>query len=189
MCGEARAWSILRSLWPGLSPRVRGSHLQHAVGRIDLGSIPACAGKPLPRDPRNIGKRVYPRVCGEAGHDGAGGDQKGLSPRVRGSPVRGTGDAMRPGSIPACAGKPPYSSVRAHMARVYPRVCGEAPKAAWMDDLNPGLSPRVRGSRSTAVARSGLSGSIPACAGKPICEAPVECVIRVYPRVCGEASL
>ena len=84
----------------GLSPRVRGN-LHHQL-RFDhsLGSIPACAGEPVQRRPRQgacagepnpltLGQRVevYPRVCG--GTPNAGYPVRaslGLSPRVRGNP-------------------------------------------------------------------------------------------------------
>ena len=48
----------------GLSPRVRGNHLEVIILPVTGGSIPACAGEPsLPRG-RLCCSRVYPRVCG-----------------------------------------------------------------------------------------------------------------------------
>ena len=55
---------------------------------------------------------VYPRVCGGTVHAGlkrAG--EKGLSPRVRGNPVRQGRDADAKRSIPACAGEPPTQTL------------------------------------------------------------------------------
>ena len=91
----------------GLSPRVRGNLLNPWLWRPSMGSIPACAGEPLPTEPRLCAGAVYPRVCGgtvDSGWDGGGGD--GLSPRVRGNrgPRRPTPSMIR--SIPACAGEP-----------------------------------------------------------------------------------
>ena len=68
---------------------------------------------------------VYPRVCG-----GTRSDQWdeimgwGLSPRVRGNPMKeGTGESDL-GSIPACAGEPYPDYSAGKLVRVYPRVCG-----------------------------------------------------------------
>ena len=71
---------------------------------------------------------------------------------------------------------------------VYPRVCGEAPELPDLLMVCDGLSPRVRGSRTSTgrIARS--AGSIPACAGKPKSVGCPACLFEVYPRVCGEAG-
>ena len=84
-------------------------------------------------------------------------------------------EVLPPGSIPACAGEPPYpgsaeggTSFRAvGYYGVYPRVCGGTPWASIISGQGPGLSPRVRGNRLTAALVFGLTGSIPACAGEP----------------------
>ena len=54
------------ALMPGLSPRVRGSHLAGSVTEPKIGSIPACAGEPILTVPENQYDKVYPRVCGGA---------------------------------------------------------------------------------------------------------------------------
>ncbi len=109
-------------------PRVCGGSRRQGISRDSrYGSIPACAGEPKPHQPLGLNRRVYPRVCGGAvpamlwnGH------QKGLSPRVRGSPPPPPSSGQPPGSIPACAGEP-RESLAAHIRdRVYPRVCGGA---------------------------------------------------------------
>ena len=48
----------------GLSPRVRGNHLQDVARSAAEGSIPACAGEPRSAGPPRTPGRVYPRVCG-----------------------------------------------------------------------------------------------------------------------------
>ena len=48
----------------GLSPRVRGNHLQEGRARACYGSIPACAGEPSSPAAGPAPPRVYPRVCG-----------------------------------------------------------------------------------------------------------------------------
>ena len=72
----------------GLSPRVRGNLVGMEQQNVPLGSIPACAGEPVPTQGRVHVYRVYPRVCG--GTDFVRADYQlddGLSPRVRGNPL------------------------------------------------------------------------------------------------------
>ena len=133
----------------GLSPRVRGNLRTGGLSLPARGSIPACAGEPVPDYPHCQIQRVYPRVCG-----GTGSPlplpylAKGLSPRVRGNPHRLAAGALRRGSIPACAGEP-ASGARAPCGKgVYPRVCGGTLRVAIDDVLAEGLSPRVRGNLS-----------------------------------------
>ena len=66
VCGEAAAISGQRETVTGPSPRVRGSRVGVLASRVEVGSIPACAGKP--RGGARPGRRhgVHPRVCGEA---------------------------------------------------------------------------------------------------------------------------
>ena len=112
---------------------------------------------------------------------------RGLSPRVRGSPGFGRGGGQGSGSIPACAGKPKATRNTGVAVRVYPRVCGEASFLGCSTLPKYGLSPRVRGSLRAALARFGVHGSIPACAGKPPDDLGLTGSTGVYPRVCGEA--
>ena len=51
----------------------------------------------------------------------------GLSPRVRGNPDKPAAAAVKPGSIPACAGEPVAGVKTRSPTRVYPRVCGGTP--------------------------------------------------------------
>ena len=188
VCGEARLCARVCRCGTGLSPRVRGSRIAGPRGRDRTGSIPACAGKPLPGPlPQQI-EWVYPRVCGEAECVGMVQTlRRGLSPRVRGSRVRGDGPDVAEGSIPACAGKPPSRCPTPHPAWVYPRVCGEATVVELENSTDSGLSPRVRGSRVAEWIDHSNRGSIPACAGKPRDSRRRSTELRVYPRVCGEA--
>ena len=112
-------------LLEGLSPRVRGNHAvimeYHRAGR----SIPACAGEPRSSVRAAVFRKVYPRVCGGTtlGTDNTL-DTWGLSPRVRGNPIRSDPGNGPWGSIPACAGEPLECQWRQGARRVYPRVCG-----------------------------------------------------------------
>ena len=169
VCGEAREVCEAVGVELGLSPRVRGSPSPASARPRSRGSIPACAGKPTCFTDSAPRSRVYPRVCGEAFRRMAKLDaEKGLSPRVRGSPGRESRVSNRNGSIPACAGKPRRRSKATSSTR--------------------GLSPRVRGSRRQTFRPLPQMGSIPACAGKPSPLEGAEAELRVYPRVCGEAA-
>ena len=174
----------------GLSPRVRGSRLaRERHGRVD-GSIPACAGEPPRSGTSWAGGWVYPRVCGGAASLGnVMGGWMGLSPRVRGSRLARERHGRVDGSIPACAGEPPRSGTSWAGGWVYPRVCGGAQGPAALARCPRGLSPRVRGSPRHRPAGQHAIGSIPACAGEPPSKTASAHTRRVYPRVCGGASL
>ena len=188
VCGEAQ--EDLERDHPGLgpSPRVRGSLGQPAQNLRAARSIPACAGKPCPSASRAPVVQVHPRVCGEAAAGrGPTAPGPGPSPRVRGSPSRGTRGPPGPGSIPACAGKPPFPAASRRKLGVHPRVCGEASPPSPLTPADLGPSPRVRGSRRSQARRASRPGSIPACAGKPEETMLPDGLPWVHPRVCGEA--
>ena len=107
VCGGTNSYKLLTTYKHGLSPRVRGNRARRSVRRVAIGSIPACAGEPLPSELDGLVSEVYPRVCGGTGSVGKDGIQYvGLSPRVRGNrrPSPDTRSTTR--SIPACAGEP-----------------------------------------------------------------------------------
>ena len=170
----------------GLSPRVRGNHLECVVVVAPPGSIPACAGEPGAARCRCIGTTVYPRVCGGTHllrhlrhllH--------GLSPRVRGNRTVPPFNHVFHRSIPACAGEPGILIPPGWMLRVYPRVCGGTVSCRLHLCQSRGLSPRVRGNHCPDPCREERPGSIPACAGEPGAGAKPGAPCRVYPRVCG----
>ena len=63
VCGGATTRESPRCFMPGLSPRVRGSHLSLQVAPHVVGSIPACAGEPVIHGATGYLYWVYPRVC------------------------------------------------------------------------------------------------------------------------------
>ena len=71
----------------------------------------------------------------------------------------------QPGSIPACAGEPPYESETSGFNMVYP--------------------PPVRGNPHDDEPGRIYQGSIPACAGEPRYSGHWISANRVYPRLCG----
>ena len=112
---------------------------------------------------------------------------RGLSPRVRGSPICQTVRCARRGSIPAGAGEPFGSASLACQEWVYPRGCGGAADSESADAAEWGLSPRVRGSRTSFGCSPAKMGSIPAGAGEPTCVVMMFPLVWVYPRGCGGA--
>ena len=138
---------LMLNSYAGLSPRVRGSRRQRRRASFGLRSIPASTGQPVKCNKKNMGRRVYPREYGAA--DKMETDAKGirgLSPRVRGSPMapRPTGTSSR--SIPASTGQPACAGGTHEASAVYPREYGAAVCDGCGDRILIGLSPRVRGS-------------------------------------------
>ena len=170
----------------GLSPRVRGNRDRLAGEKVGAGSIPACAGEPPSQRPPTGAPQVYPRVCGGT-HPAVKVifAKSGLSPRVRGNLFALRWWAGHGRSIPACAGEPGGRTPCAHVAGVYPRVCGGTARefvGLWCGE---GLSPRVRGNLAEGDRSPLQTGSIPACAGEPANQQGNKTTIEVYPRVCG----
>ena len=110
---------------------------------------------------------------------------EGLSPRVRGNPPGGTAPGVARRSIPACAGEPHSERGKNADSGVYPRVCGGTRRRAVFRCGFGGLSPRVRGNLLQPALNPVPVGSIPACAGEPICDTRAPTTAWVYPRVCG----
>ena len=153
----------------GLSPRVRGNPLGRRASRGKL--------------------MVYPRVYGGTGirprRSGLSAS-RGLSPRVRGNLGSSTTAQVRVGSIPACTGEPPPRTHAKPSATVYPRVYGGTIAIPADDGEVRGLSPRVRGNRSSVSWVCSQGWSIPACTGEPTrTGSPRSYWRRVYPRVYG----
>ena len=147
---------------------------------------------PRVRGTRNLFFRLFfsrdhPRVCGE--HEMALTDEdimRGSSPRVRGTPELRYKYEVNGGIIPACAGNTSTTRERRCRPRDHPRVCGEHSLAAYTITLNPGSSPRVRGTPERRRRRKRRHGIIPACAGNTLYNAGASIISGDHPRVCGE---
>ena len=186
MCGGTHIDRPRRTDRRGLSPRVRGNPATGTNATASDRSIPACAGEPRAvRKRRKVGA-VYPRVCGGTSSPTFQYPvQGGLSPRVRGNPLKWILHIQSSGSIPACAGEPCWGQRLLICPEVYPRVCGGTTMMAPMCPPRVGLSPRVRGNPSVFTSESRISRSIPACAGEPLKRERAALYCTVYPRVCG----
>ena len=185
-CGGTAGRKVSPSIWPGLSPRVRGNHTRGFAAMSGSRSIPARAGEPGWPTPAENNWRVYPRACGGTTSAATGAlPGAGLSPRVRGNRCYSRASSVSFRSIPARAGEPPNANQTDYEVRVYPRACGGTRPRAITTYRSPGLSPRVRGNRHRPFQRHDVRGSIPARAGEPDCAALYRITRRVYPRACG----
>ena len=106
VCGENTAKLYKASGINGSPPRVRGKHhikfLLLASNRI----TPACAGKTVARNARDLFRTDHPRVCGEnceASMKSA--SRSGSPPRVRGKLGGNSAQYKAERITPACAGK------------------------------------------------------------------------------------
>ena len=170
----------------GLSPRVRGNRGDCRPQSKGVRSIPACAGEPAKDRTEQEKYEVYPRVCGGTPQRAqATMYHDGLSPRVRGNPTLVPRTVWDMGSIPACAGEPQREDGVWLLSLVYPRVCGGTLYFTVSSVFKNGLSPRVRGNLVVHPSAVVQPGSIPACAGEPVCIEDARNGIGVYPRVCG----
>ena len=113
----------------------------------------------------------------------------GSSPRVRGTPCRGSSPPVRFRFIPACAGNACERTCERIPNAVHPRVCGERCANASRNCSCSGSSPRVRGTLGKRFAKVHSSRFIPACAGNAPLPCGGSCDWAVHPRVCGERAL
>ena len=186
-CGENIACPFWVVLSEGSSPRVRGKLRWRFLLVGFPGLIPARAGKTQRHRPPPGHGRAHPRACGENGLAvGGSSGASGSSPRVRGKRLMVKSSVADSGLIPARAGKtrPPHQARRRQ--RAHPRACGENHEHARMNPFARGSSPRVRGKRVSGWWRRGVSGLIPARAGKTPSAPRKGRQSPAHPRACGE---
>ena len=153
------------------------------------GPIPAPAGEPSAATGTRTLSGAYPRACGGAGSGKSTALRYlGLSPRLRGSRPAHPAPAPVPGPIPAPAGEPARACPRPSSSWAYPRACGGAIADLRAELAATGLSPRLRGSPSRALATTRARGPIPAPAGEPYRRRAATGSTRAYPRACGGAG-
>ena len=165
---------------------MRGNPKEPVPRRSIERTIPACAGEPQSLVIVSSLVMDYPRVCGGTSCRAFKENcRKGLSPRVRGNPGRSTACDLTAGTIPACAGEPLTFARPLLPGRDYPRVCGGTAYLCSAIASRQGLSPRVRGNLPHGQEGHRDKGTIPACAGEPICRHFSMAARKDYPRVCG----
>ena len=167
-CGGTGSGRARIATLNGLSPRLRGNLFGVQDHADAAGSIPAPAGEPSTPTAPVFVLSVYPRACGgTAGGRMSSRTCKGLSPRLRGNPIRTGGRRIFAGSIPAPAGEPQPAGPPGAPQGVYPRACGGTVLTSRLASCNIGLSPRLRGNPILLPHSRGDSRSIPAPAGEP----------------------
>ena len=164
---------------------MRGNHLSDRMVGIEVRSIPACAGEPLPIGLTRRNTRVYPRVCGGTCVDiTASVEDEGLSPRVRGNRSRAVRSSCSVRSIPRVRGTATLPMLVQNPQGLSPRVRGNRfriyRKLFW-----EGSIPACAGDLCCRPTGPYLARSIPACAGEPVRLLTEDNARRVYPRVCG----
>ena len=93
---------------------------------------------------------------------------------------------LREGLIPTYAGNTHVPFRRSTRQRAHPHVCGEHEELAVHCLVEPGSSPRMRGTRLVLLRRGIAVGLIPTYAGNT-CVALALCrASRAHPHVCGE---
>ena len=116
---------------------------------------------------RNSEQQDHPRVCGEKSTPfGALWATLGSPPRVRGKVEARVQHRDDPGITPACAGKRLQERPKTLEAWDHPRVCGEKEASGFIDKMEQGSPPRVRGKAVIRTVKCFHFGITPACAGK-----------------------
>ena len=150
----------------GSSPRVRGSLATSARRLCALGIIPAGAGLTHLLDAGGVPCGDHPRGCGAHGCPALPLVQdRGSSPRVRGSHLRLVVRVCLGGIIPAGAGLTRPETRARRRCRDHPRGCGAHQIDCLQPSASSGSSPRVRGSHTIVRICIWIAGIIPAGAG------------------------
>ena len=166
---------------------MRGTHSSRHVDRRCDGIIPALAGNTSAARTSRRARWDHPRACGEhRGQGVSGAQQRGSSPRLRGTPRSVRGYAGRRGIIPALAGNTTQTAHQCRSAGDHPRACGEHVAPQTVNAPYAGSSPRLRGTRPFYSANPGTIGIIPALAGNTAHIRRHDGVSWDHPRACGE---
>ena len=166
---------------------MRGTHPSQYRPARQLGIIPAYAGNTTMAPCAPSISRDHPRVCGE--HFFRLAADKGLqgsSPRMRGTHFPTMPARLPVGIIPAYAGNTTCGSSPQQQTGDHPRVCGEHPRQRYFTTVQPGSSPRMRGTPKATIFHNRPAGIIPAYAGNTIVVWLSLRIFRDHPRVCGE---
>ncbi len=158
--------SIIASSAPGLSPLMRGTHMNVGSDRVFTRFIPAGAGNTVLDHFKFTIDSVYPRWRGEHTDCGICSVQiLGLSPLARGTLNHQPDHQLPHRFIPAGAGNTSASASVNIPVTVYPRWRGEHRAIASSMFTTFGLSPLARGTHDAAMSFSWASRFIPAGAG------------------------
>ena len=183
-------WQLVDEPDRGSSPLARGGPLEHFDVIIQLGLIPAGAGRTGPARWRCGRSWAHPRWRGEdyrvAQWPAA---MVGSSPLARGGPCPHPEPVGEVRLIPAGAGRTPSSTPPSSQARAHPRWRGED------HDCKPGMavargsSPLARGGPRQAAGAASPGGLIPAGAGRTGRVRGRGCSAGAHPRWRGEDTI
>ena len=151
-----------------------------------LGIIPAHAGLTSIFSSARALHRDHPRAYGaHKGESLCTHWNRGSSPRMRGSRIWLVGRLCGRWIIPAHAGLTVILSHSFIPLRDHPRACGAHHTIFNLCFNDMGSSPRMRGSRPSALSAASPCGIIPAHAGLTLEEALDLAALRDHPRACG----
>ena len=151
----------------GSSPLTRGKQRHGVQPVLDLGLIPAHAGKTQPNQSYSANITAHPRSRGENGRQSHTWRMHcGSSPLTRGKLIDVLVGQTRSGLIPAHAGKTVVTVPRQAGKRAHPRSRGENGGVEPSLVLGSGSSPLTRGKQQLTSGCVLCRGLIPAHAGK-----------------------
>ena len=151
------------------------------------GLIPARAGKTEEQLFEYLDTAAHPRAGGENSRpETPPSTQSGSSPRGRGKPELFQLAAVRPGLIPARAGKTRRSPASRSTPAAHPRAGGENLANTSTRSAPRGSSPRGRGKRRERRHEARRTRLIPARAGKTLGLRRTLCARPAHPRAGGE---
>ena len=155
-----------------------------------FGIIPAYAGNTDRTRSKCSEYRDHPRVCGEHPYFAiTRDDNKGSSPRMRGTQNPQSALFRRNGIIPAYAGNTHSRLKMLPAIRDHPRVCGEHWPLNLILTYPSGSSPRMRGTPVRRSRQYDEGRIIPAYAGNTLGGWSCSPSQEDHPRVCGEHRL
>ena len=190
VCGEHWYTVRLVSLFRGSSPRMRGTPNPINLNVNTFGIIPAYAGNTDRTRSKCSEYRDHPRVCGEHPYFAiTRDDNKGSSPRMRGTQNPQSALFRRNGIIPAYAGNTHSRLKMLPAIRDHPRVCGEHWPLNLILTYPSGSSPRMRGTPVRRSRQYDEGRIIPAYAGNTLGGWSCSPSQEDHPRVCGEHRL
>ena len=167
VCGEKLSTTSTDIHPAGSPPRMRGKAFGLVLYKVEIGIIPACAGKSALSAGSCPCSRDHPRLCGEKVRAYVKiWNEWGSPPRMRGKGGSSPGPQNASRITPAYAGKSSHFLLRKRSKWDHPRVCGEKHLVPVVGVLGLGSPPRVRGKVLFLVLNSFL--------------------YRDHPRVCGE---
>ena len=171
----------------GSSPLTRGKPMTTLDYLMNVGLIPAHAGKTRRQRDLHLLDRAHPRSRGEnLSRLGCVMSRTGSSPLTRGKLSRRAGGLSLARLIPAHAGKTRSACVGSVSMRAHPRSRGENRWRRASPRRTGGSSPLTRGKHGQPVVDLIINGLIPAHAGKTCLPGLVGAHAEAHPRSRGE---